>query len=84
MTEALERARAAMDRRAWDDAYAQLLAADHDGAIRDPEDLQRLALTAYLTGSDEAAEAGWERAYPSTTVGRSCPPLGARSGSAWC
>lgn len=61
--EAFERARAAIDRRAWDDAYTQLLAADRQGPIRDPENLQRLALSAYLTGSDEVAEVGWERAY---------------------
>lgn len=63
VTEALERARAAMDRRAWDDAYAQLVAVDDREAIRDPEDLQRLALSAYLTGRDAAAEAGWARAF---------------------
>lgn len=61
--EALERAHAAMDRQAWEIAYAQLRAADDQGAIRCPEDLQRLALSAYLTGRDDVAQVGWERAY---------------------
>ena len=52
-----------MERRAWDDACTELLAADDRGLVRDPEDLQRLALSAYLTGRDEIAESGWVRAY---------------------
>jgi ATP/maltotriose-dependent transcriptional regulator MalT len=63
VSDALGRARAAVDRSSWDEACTQLLAADAQGALRDPEDLQRLGLAAYLTRRDELAEASWERAY---------------------
>ncbi|MGY1711289.1 LuxR C-terminal-related transcriptional regulator [Geodermatophilus sp. SYSU D00758] len=60
---ALERARAAMDAGAWDVTCTLLVEAHDRGAVSDPEDLQRLALSAYLTGRNEIAEAGWERAH---------------------
>ncbi|MCZ2826124.1 MULTISPECIES: LuxR C-terminal-related transcriptional regulator [unclassified Modestobacter] len=63
MVEALEQARAAMDVQAWDVARTLLVAVDDQGGLAEPEDLQRLALSASLTGRDEVADAGWERAY---------------------
>lgn len=58
----LARARTALDHRAWDEAHAALTAADDQGVL-DAEDLQRLALSAYLTGADEDAEQAWGRAH---------------------
>ncbi len=49
--------------RVWDVACRLLLAADDQAGLSDPEDLQCLALSAYLTGRNEVGEAGWERAY---------------------
>ncbi|MGH9136169.1 MAG: DNA-binding response regulator, partial [Acidimicrobiales bacterium] len=45
-----ERARAAFARRAWRDAYAELVAAEE---IVDVEDLERLAVAAHLIGADD-------------------------------
>lgn len=59
----LEQAREAMDVQAWDVACTLLVAVDDRGDLTDPEDLQRLALSASLTGRNEVADAGWERAY---------------------
>jgi DNA-binding CsgD family transcriptional regulator len=55
-------ARAAFERRAWDEAYTRLHTAEQQGSLG-AEDLQRLAQSAYLTGRDEAAEDGWARAH---------------------
>jgi DNA-binding CsgD family transcriptional regulator len=59
---ALDRGRAAYDRRAWADAYAHLSAADRAGGLG-LDDLQRLATVAYLLGRDEDAERAWERGH---------------------
>jgi YihY family inner membrane protein len=48
----LEQGRDAYGRCEWADAYAQLLAADTDSPL-EPEDLERLATAAYLTGHDQ-------------------------------
>lgn len=58
----LEQARAAFERRAWDAAYRRLSALDEHGSL-DAEDLQRLAVSAYLTGRDGSAEDHWARAH---------------------
>ena len=47
--EALDRGREAFRRRAWSDAYGQLSAADREAPL-EPEDLERLAIAAYLIG----------------------------------
>lgn len=54
--------RVAFDRSVWGEAFAQLSAADRDTALA-PEDLERLAVAAYLVGEDEAAAAAWERTH---------------------
>ncbi|MGY1828109.1 LuxR C-terminal-related transcriptional regulator [Blastococcus sp. SYSU DS0541] len=59
----LQVGRAAVDRRAWEQAYEHLAAADDQGGLRDAEDLLRLGLSAHLTRRDEVAERAWERAY---------------------
>jgi DNA-binding CsgD family transcriptional regulator/tetratricopeptide (TPR) repeat protein len=47
----LEGGRECYERRAWADAYRILLAADRSAALA-PDDLERLATTAFLTGRD--------------------------------
>ena len=54
--------RRAFERRAWTDAYEQLSAADRAGGI-EPDDLERLATAAYLTGHDEASSDALTRAH---------------------
>ena len=58
--DALDRGRAAFGRRAWGDSYAQLSAADREAPL-EPEDLERLATAAYLSGKD--ADDIWTRAH---------------------
>ena len=45
--------RAAFEKGAWSEAYRLFAAADADTPL-EPEDLNRLAMAAYLTGRDEA------------------------------
>lgn len=56
------RGRAAFDREAWSDAFAELSAADREDPL-DPEDLDRLAIAGYLTGRDDGSVGFWTRAY---------------------
>lgn len=60
--ETLDRARSSFDRHVWGDAYAQLSAADGEEPLG-PEDLQRLAVAAYLVGADDVSAEAWERAH---------------------
>jgi DNA-binding CsgD family transcriptional regulator len=60
--DALDRGRAALARRAWGDAYAELSAADREGPLA-PEDLERLATAAHLTGRDADSADLWARAH---------------------
>ena len=55
----VDRGRSAFSRRAWGEAYASLAEADGLG----PEDLERLAVAANLTGRDAASATAWERAH---------------------
>ena len=50
-SDALAQGRAAFDRRVWGDAFAHLSAADRDDPLS-AEDLERLAVAAYLLGRD--------------------------------
>jgi DNA-binding CsgD family transcriptional regulator len=59
---ALERGRRAFERQAWGAAGELLRAADQDAALV-PEDLERAAQAAYLTGRDEDGVALLERAF---------------------
>nr|MBO2504175.1 hypothetical protein [Thermoanaerobacterales bacterium] len=60
MTGPVASARAAFARQAWGDAHALLSAAAPDLG---PEDLERLAVAAYLVGLDDESTAAWERAH---------------------
>jgi hypothetical protein len=61
-THTLDGGRAAFGRRAWGDAYAQLSAADGKAPL-ELDDLERLALAAYLVGRDEDSIDVWARAH---------------------
>ena len=60
--DALQQGRASFGRRAWGDAYAQLSAASREVPL-EPEDLERLATAAYLTGRDADRVDIWARAH---------------------
>ena len=60
--DALEEARASFERGSWGVAFDQLSAADGKAGLV-PEDLERLATTAWMTGRDADADAAWLRAH---------------------
>src|SRR5437870_4811249 len=60
--ETLDRGRESFRRQHWSDAYAQLSAAERETTL-EPEDLERLATSAYLTGSDAESTDAWARAH---------------------
>jgi DNA-binding NarL/FixJ family response regulator len=57
-----KRGRDAFARQRWGDAYAQLSAADRAAPLA-PDDLERLAVAAYLAGRDADSEDAWTRAH---------------------
>ena len=57
-----QRARAALDRHAWGEAYEVMAEADHAGGLA-PEDLEVLAQSAWWVGQQDVARDAWERAY---------------------
>ncbi len=59
---ALDRGREAYERQAWGDAYAELAAADGQGPL-ELDDLERLAIAAYLTGHDDDSVEMLSRAH---------------------
>jgi DNA-binding CsgD family transcriptional regulator len=59
---ALDRGREFFGRRAWEDAFAELAAADREAAL-ELEDLERLAVAAYLVGADGESDDAWLRAH---------------------
>jgi ATP/maltotriose-dependent transcriptional regulator MalT len=65
--EMLDRGRRSFATRAWAEAFAQLSAADRESPL-DPEDLQRLAVAAYLVGRDGDSAGLWARAYHESTT----------------
>ncbi len=62
MAGAVDRGRSSFGRRAWEDAWAQLSAADGEVPLG-PADLERLAVAALLTGRDEDSVQVWARAH---------------------
>lgn len=60
--ETLVLGRAAYDRRQWGQAYEQLRAGARDDGL-DVDDLERLAVAAYMTGRTEAAAEALERLH---------------------
>ena len=59
---ALQQGRESFKRWAWADSYRLLHAADRDAPL-DPEDLERLAIAAYLVGRDDECETITARAH---------------------
>ncbi|HEU5041199.1 MAG TPA: LuxR C-terminal-related transcriptional regulator [Gemmatimonadales bacterium] len=59
---ALREARDAYHRQAWVDAHARLSAADRESPLP-PDDLERLAVAAYLLGRDAESTEVWARAH---------------------
>ena len=62
MEDAKVRGRSAYERRAWGDAYDALSQASAEGPL-DADDVERLALSAGLTGHEEAAIVAFERLH---------------------
>ena len=60
--DAIERGRRCYERQAWADAYEAFSRADQVAELA-AEDLERLAMSAYLTGRDEDYLAALERAH---------------------
>ena len=60
--DALDRGRESFGRQAWGDAYAQLSATDHQAPL-ELEDLERLAVAAYLIGKDDDSADALTRAH---------------------
>jgi DNA-binding CsgD family transcriptional regulator/tetratricopeptide (TPR) repeat protein len=58
----LERARKSFEQRSWAESYRLFEAAEREAPL-EPEDLERLATTAYLMGREDDSEAFWERAH---------------------
>jgi DNA-binding CsgD family transcriptional regulator len=59
---ALDRGRESFARQAWANAYTTLLAADHESSLQ-LEDLERLAVAAYLVGRQNDSADLWTRAH---------------------
>jgi DNA-binding NarL/FixJ family response regulator len=57
-----ERARDSFERRMWSDAFDQLSKAHREGQL-EVEDLERLAVAAYMVGRDDACEQAWIAAH---------------------
>ena len=64
VTDILKQGRESFRCQAWGEAFTKLSAADADGAL-DANDLERLAISAYLTGRDVVWEQVWARAHKS-------------------
>jgi DNA-binding CsgD family transcriptional regulator len=58
----LERGREALRRQAWGDAYALMSTAQRTAPL-EPEDLEQLALAAYLIGNDDTCASAWLGAH---------------------
>jgi DNA-binding CsgD family transcriptional regulator/tetratricopeptide (TPR) repeat protein len=58
----VDRGRESFGRQAWGDAWSLLSAADHDAPL-ELEDLERLAVAAFLVGRDEESVDVWARAH---------------------
>ena len=58
----VERARGSFERRRWGDAFADLSAARRNGELG-AEDLERLAVAAYVVGRDDECEEAWVAAH---------------------
>ena len=66
-TELLDRGRTAFGQHEWPDAFGLLRRADA-AELLGPEDLERLATAAYLTGHDAESTATWTRAHQALSL----------------
>jgi hypothetical protein len=57
-----QRAREALDRHAWSEAYEVMTEADGAGDLA-PDDLEVLAQAAWWVGQQDAASEAWERVH---------------------
>ena len=62
MKDRREQARSPASSRLWADAFAELSAAHREGQL-DVEELERLAVAAYMVGLDNECEAAWMDAH---------------------
>jgi DNA-binding CsgD family transcriptional regulator len=62
VSDALDRGRRAFGSQLWADAYAQLSAAEETTPLL-PDDLERMAVAAYLIGEDDISADVWARAH---------------------
>jgi DNA-binding CsgD family transcriptional regulator/tetratricopeptide (TPR) repeat protein len=62
VVDALDQGRKAFQEHSWGQAYACLSAADQEAPLGS-DDLERLAISAYLIGRDEVSVAAWSRAH---------------------
>jgi DNA-binding CsgD family transcriptional regulator/tetratricopeptide (TPR) repeat protein len=62
VADALDRGRERFGRPTWADAFAELSAADREAGL-ELEDLERLAVAAYLVGADADSDDAWLRAH---------------------
>lgn len=62
MADALDRGRDSFGRHAWGNAFAQLSRADRESSL-EAEDLERLAVAAYMVGKDDDCAGAWTRAH---------------------
>jgi DNA-binding CsgD family transcriptional regulator len=62
VADALDRGRELFGRHAWGDAFAELSVADREAPL-ELEDLERLAVAAYLVGADGESDDAWLRAH---------------------
>src|SRR5680860_759264 len=60
--DALKRGREAFGKQVWGDAFARLSNADREQPL-EGEDLERLAITAYMVGKDDVSADAWTRAH---------------------
>jgi DNA-binding NarL/FixJ family response regulator len=62
LADRVEQARGSFERRVWGDAFTELSAAHRERQL-DVEDLERLAVAAYMVGGDDACEEAWIAAH---------------------
>ena len=68
-----ERGRELFEQRAWDEAFAGLTRAGDDAGPREVADLERLAVSAHLSGRPDEALAAWERAHRALVIAGDLP-----------